>query len=77
MHALLALAATARNIDLTTFAPDEPPSDAEKILGSLIAQAFHEGCSLADVALAAGLPDEQVVAIGKRTIKRTGWLERL
>jgi hypothetical protein len=36
----------------------------------------HEGCSVADVAPAAGLPEELTVTIGKRTIKRTGWLKR-
>jgi hypothetical protein len=40
-------------------------------------QAFHQGCQLADVALAAGLSNDQVVAIGKRTIRRTGWLKRI
>jgi hypothetical protein len=34
-------------------------------------------CSLADVSFAARLPTERVVAIGKRTFRRTGWLKRL
>lgn len=37
----------------------------------------HQGCSLADIALATRLPPDQVVAIGKRTIRRTKWLSRI
>lgn len=35
------------------------------------------GCSVADVALAAGLPPGRVVAIGKRTLRRAQWLGRI
>lgn len=77
MHSLLAVAALAGSTELPTIRPEVPPSDAEKRVDSVIGQAFHQGCSLADVALAAGLPEDQVLAIGKRTIKRTGWLKRI
>jgi hypothetical protein len=59
------------------FRLDEPPSDAERRFGAVLGQAFHQGCSLADVAFAATLPADQIIAIGKRTIRRTKWLERL
>lgn len=77
MYALFAVAAFARATKPATFLAEDPPSDAEKRFGSVIGQAFHQGCSLADVALAADVPEDQIVAIGKRTIKRTGWLDRL
>ena len=77
MHVLLALAGIARTTDPATFPADGPPSDAEQQFGAMLGQAFHQGCPLADVALAADLPPERVVAIGKRTIRRTGWLKRL
>jgi hypothetical protein len=77
MYALFAVAACARSTKPATFRPGDPPSDAEKRFGSVIGQAFHQGCSLPDVALAADIPEDQIVAIGKRTIKRTGWLDRL
>ncbi len=76
VHCLLALAGTARLTDPASFQLTEPPTDAERRLGSVLGQAFHQGCSLADVALATGLPSERVVAIGKRTIRRTKWLSR-
>ena len=76
MHALLAVASIARRTT-PIGAFEDDPTDAEKRLGSVLGQAFHQGCSLADVALAAGLPEEQTVAIGKRTIKRAGWLDHL
>jgi hypothetical protein len=74
---LLALAWTARRVNAATFDGREPPSQVEKAVGRVIAQSFHQGCSLADVALASGLDPEQVIAIGKRTIRRTKWLDRL
>jgi hypothetical protein len=77
VHALLAVAGSARSANPADFNLDEPPSAAEQEFGSVLGQAFHQGCSLADVSFAAGLPSECVVAIGKRTIRRTGWLERL
>jgi hypothetical protein len=77
VHALLAVEGVARRTDPAALKVSGPPSDAEKRLGSVFGQAFHQGLSLADVALAAGLPAEQVVAIGKRTIRRTNWLKRL
>jgi hypothetical protein len=77
MGSLLVLASIARSVDAATFAAEDPPSDAQQHFGSVIGQAFHEGCSLADVALATGLSEEEVVVIGKRTIKRRKWLQRL
>ena len=76
-HALLVLASVARDTDPATFVLDEPPSPAEQELGFVIGQAFHQGWSLADVAFAAGIPADHIVAIGKRTIRRKGWLTRL
>jgi hypothetical protein len=43
----------------------------------VIGQAFHQGWPLADVAFAARIPADLIVAIGKRTIRRKGWLTRL
>jgi hypothetical protein len=77
VHALLAVEGTARRTDPAALQLDGPPSDAEKDLGSVFGQAFHQGLSLADVVLAAQLSAGQVVAIGKRTIRRTNWLKRL
>jgi hypothetical protein len=65
---------TVRDIDPAAFRLTEPPTDAERHLGTVLGQAFHQGCSLADVAFATGLPADRVVEIGKRTIRRTGWL---
>jgi len=62
MHALLAVAGIAGQT--------APPH--EKRLGFAFGQAFHQGCTLNDVALAAGLTPDQVVEIGKRTIRRSG-----
>ena len=75
-HVLLAVM-HARDLNAASFDLDEPPSYAEKTFGMVIGQAFHQGCSLADVALFAGLPPDRVIAIGQRTIKRKKWLERL
>ncbi len=50
---------------------------AERDLGRVLGQAFHQGCALADAALATGLPPDRLVAIGKRTIRGTKWLGRL
>jgi hypothetical protein len=77
MSALLVLAASARRVDAAAFAAEDPPSEAQQHFGSVVGQAFHQGCSLADVALATGLREEEIVAVGKRTIKRRKWLERL
>ena len=77
MHVLLAIASVARRLNPPTLQPDEPPSDNEKELGSVIGQALRQGCGLGDVALAAELPPERIVEIGKRTIRRTNWLKRL
>jgi hypothetical protein len=77
VHALLAVEGIARLTDPAALQLDGPPSDAEKRLGSVFGQAFHQGLSLADVVLAAELPGDQIVAIGKRTIRRTNWLKRL
>jgi hypothetical protein len=76
VHCLLALASVARRTDPASVRLDEPPAEAERDLGRLLGQAFHQGCSIADAALATGLPPDRVVAIGKRTIRRTKWLGR-
>jgi hypothetical protein len=77
MHALLAVAGIAAQIDPASLRRDEAPSDAEKQLGAVLSQAFHQGCALADVALAADIPPAQVIEIGQRTIRRAGWLKPL
>ena len=77
VHALLAVAEVARTTNPAAFNLDEPPAGTERLFGSTLGQAFHQGCSLADVSFASRLPSERVVAIGKRTIRRTGWLKRL
>jgi hypothetical protein len=77
LHALLALASISRMTDARGFDVEGSPSDAEQRLGSAIGQAFHQGCTLADVSLASDLEPERVLAIGKRTIRGTKWLDRL
>ena len=77
VHCLMALAGVARRTDPASFRLDEPPANAERDLGLALGQAFHQGCSLADIALATGLPPDRVVAIGKRTIRRTEWLSQI
>jgi hypothetical protein len=77
LHSLIGLAGVASTTDPASFTMNGQPSDFEMQLGSMLGQAFHQGCSLADIALAADLPEDQVVAIGKRTIHGTGWIERL
>jgi hypothetical protein len=77
VHGLLALASAARRTDPASFRLDEPPAEAERNLGRVLGQAFHQGCSIADAALATGLPPDRVVAIGTRTIRRTQWLTRV
>jgi len=76
-HALLVVADVASSTQPAAFDLDAPPSATERKFGFVVGQAFHEGCSLADVSFAARLPSELVVAIGKRTIQRTEWLNRL
>ena len=77
MHALLVVAPAGATWDLLGAPADQPPSADERELGRAIGQAFHQGCQLRDVALAAQLPPERVVAIGRRTIRGTRWLQRL
>jgi len=77
IHCLLVLSSVARNTDPAGFQLTEPPSGAERHLGEVLGQAFHQGCSLADIALATRLPPDRVIAIGKRTIRRTKWLSRI
>ena len=76
-HALLVLASVARKADVASFVLEGSPSAAERELGFVIGQAFHQGWPLADVACAARIPADQVVAIGERTIRRKGWLKRI
>jgi hypothetical protein len=71
---LIVLAGVARRTDPASFRLDEPPANAERDLGRALGQAFHQGCSLADMALATRLPPDRLVAIGKRTIRGTKWL---
>jgi hypothetical protein len=77
INCLLALSAVARGTDPAGFQLTEPPTGAERHLGEVLGQAFHQGCSLADIALATGFPPDRVVAIGMRTIRGTGWLSRI
>ena len=77
VHCLLALASVARRADPASIRLDEPPAEAERDLGRVLGQAFHQGCSIADAALATGLTPDRVVAIGKRTIRGTKWLSRV
>jgi hypothetical protein len=77
VHCLLALASVARRANPATVRLDAPPAEAELELGRVLGQAFHQGCSIADAALATGLPPDQVVAIGKRTIRGAKWLNRM
>jgi hypothetical protein len=74
---LLALASVADHVDLASIRPDEVPAGSERYIGLALGAAFHQGLSLADIALATGLPPGQIVAIGKRTIRRTKWLSRI
>ena len=77
VHCLLALASVTRHANPASVRLDAPPTEAERDLGRVLGQAFHQGCSIADAALATGLPPDQVVAIGKRTIRGTKWLSRM
>jgi hypothetical protein len=73
LRTLAAVATIANTIDLANY---DPPANGKSHVGFVLGQAFHQGCSLADVALAAGLPAEQVIAIAKRTIPGA-WLGQL
>lgn len=77
MSVLVALAHLARREDPKSFDLQGPPTEEERQLGQLLGQAWHEGCSLEDTVAAANAPSEVLVAIGRRTIRRTGWLRRL
>jgi hypothetical protein len=77
VHALIAVASVARGKNRAGFDLGEPPSDGEKRFGAILGQAFHQGCSLADVSFAARLPPEHIIAVGKRTIRRSNWLKRI
>ncbi len=77
VNALLAVASVTRSKNRAGFNLNEPPTDAERHFGAVLGQAFHQGCSLADVSLAAKLPPEHLIAVGKRTIRRTNWLKRI
>jgi hypothetical protein len=73
-HCLMKLASTGKETD---FRPAEPPTDAERDLGHAIGDAFYHGCSLQDITLATGLPADQIVAVGMRTLRRAKWLSRI
>jgi hypothetical protein len=77
INCLLALASAARDTDPAGFSITGPPTDAERRLGAVLGQAFHQGCSLADIAFATRLPSDRVLAIGKRTIVGGEWLSRI
>jgi hypothetical protein len=77
VNCLIVLAYIAKRTEPASFRLTEPPTNAERDLGLALGQAFHQGCLLADIALATGLPPDRVVAIGKRTIRRTKWLSRI
>jgi NAD(P)-dependent dehydrogenase (short-subunit alcohol dehydrogenase family) len=77
VHCLILLPDLARGTDPASFRLDEPPTNAEQGLGRALGQAFQQECSLADIAFATGLPPDLIVAIGKRTIRRTRWLSRI
>ncbi len=77
LHVLLAVVMVATDANPATFDLTAAPTETERRFGTVLGEAFHQGCTLADVALAAGLPADQVIYIGKRTIRRTKWLERL
>jgi hypothetical protein len=74
LRALAAVASIAHTTDLANYTP---PPDTKSHVGFVLGQAFHQGCTLADVALATGLPAEQVIAIAKRTIPGATWLDQL
>jgi hypothetical protein len=74
---LAVLASIARRTDVAAFGLAEPPSPAEQNLGRALSNAFYQECSLLDIMLASGLSAEQVVAIGKRAIRRRKWLRKL
>ncbi len=74
LRALVAVAAIAESTDLANY---DPPADTKSHVGFVLGQAFHQSCSLADVAIAAQLPAEHLIAIAKRTIPGTSWLEPL
>jgi hypothetical protein len=68
LGSLLAVAALTRTTDLASY---EPPRDTKAHVGYVLGQAIHQGCTLADIALAPGLPPERAVEIAKRTIPGT------
>ena len=77
VHCLMKLASSIKETDPASFQPTEPPTAAERDLGHAIGDALYHGCSLDDIALATGLSADQVVAVGKRTLRRTNWLSRI
>ena len=56
---------------LTAMANELPGTDLDRRI-----YALHQGCALGDVAFAARLPPEHIIAVGKRTIRGTRWLEQ-
>ena len=74
---LAVLARSAQRTDLAAFRLAEPPSPAERHLGVALSHALNQECPLAHIMLASRLSAEQVVAIGKRTIRRRKWLRKL
>ena len=74
LQALVAVAGVAQTTDLANY---DPPADTKSHVDFVLGQAFHQSCSLPDVAIAAELPAEHVLAIAKRTIPGTPWFEPL
>ena len=70
LQALVAVAAVAKTTDLANY---EPAADTKSHVGFVLGRAAGSGCSLADIAIAAGVAPEQVTAIAKRTIPGTSW----
>jgi hypothetical protein len=53
-HCLLALASITRDTDTAAFGLTDSPANTERRLVTALGQAFHQGCSLADVDRAPG-----------------------
>lgn len=74
LRPLVRVAALTNAADLASC---EPPSDTKSPVGHVLEQAFREECTLADIAIAASTPPEQLIKSLKRTIPGTSRLERL
>jgi hypothetical protein len=77
VHALWVVERVVAEADPNGFDLDAPPGPAERRFGMALAQAMHEGLSLDDIGAVAGTDRERLIAVGKRTIRRTGWLKHV